>query len=62
MKPTISAAAFDVLIAQSGLPLSPEQKHALYEPYAIMEAMVARVNTPMPREAEPSLIFTPEGC
>ena len=62
MKPTISETAFDVLIAQSGLPLSPEQKHALYEPYAIVEAMVARVSTPMPREAEPSLIFIPEGC
>ncbi len=31
MKPKISEAAFDVLITQTGLPLSPEQKQALYD-------------------------------
>jgi hypothetical protein len=60
MKPSIDAATFDVLITQTGLPLSPEQKAALYEPYAILETMVAMVAKPMPREAEPSLIFLPE--
>jgi hypothetical protein len=60
MKPAISEAAFDVLLAQTGLPLSREQRHELYEPYALVEAMVALVNKPMPREAEPSLIFIPE--
>ena len=60
MKPKISEAAFDVLITQTGLPLSPEQKQALYEPYAMVEAMVLLVTQPLPREAEPSLIFNPE--
>jgi hypothetical protein len=60
MKPAISEAAFEVLLAQTGLPLSQQQRHALYEPYALVEAMVALVNKPMPREAEPSLIFIPE--
>ena len=41
MKPAISEAAFEVLLAQAGLPLSPEQKQALYEPYGLLEAMLA---------------------
>ena len=55
-----SEAAFDVLITQTGLPLSAEQKQALYEPYAMVEAMVLLVTQPLPREAEPALIFNPE--
>jgi hypothetical protein len=60
MKPAISQADFDVLLAQTGLPLSQEQKQALYEPYALVEAMLLHVTQPMPREAEPSVIFVPE--
>jgi hypothetical protein len=60
MKPAISQAAFELLLAQTGLPLSAAQKQELYEPYALVEAMVAHVSKPMPREAEPSLIFIPE--
>jgi hypothetical protein len=60
MKPAISQAAFEILLEQTGLPLSAQQKQALYEPYAMVEAMVLHVSQPMPREAEPSLIFNPE--
>ena len=60
MTPSISKQAFETLITQTGLPLSAEQKAALYEPYALVEAMLALVNKPMPREAEPALIFHPE--
>jgi hypothetical protein len=60
MKPSISEADFNVLLTHTGLPLSAEQKQALYEPYALVEAMIALVTKPMPREAEPSLIFLPE--
>ena len=60
MKPAISEAAFEVLLTQTGLPLTDEQKHALYEPYALVEAMAALVTKPLPREAEPSHIFMPE--
>ena len=60
MKPAISKATFEALIAQTGLPLSQDQKDALYEPYALVEDMVRHVTQPMPREAEPSLIFVPE--
>ena len=60
MKPNISEAAFSALAAQTGLPLSEAQKRALYEVYGTIEAMVARVTQPVPREAEPALIFNPE--
>lgn len=60
MKPRISEAEFDVLVAQTGLPLSPEQKTTLYDAYWMLEGMVARVNKPMPVEAEPAHIFIPE--
>ena len=60
MKPAISEAAFEVQLAQTGLPLSDEQKRALYETYALVEAMVALVTKPLPRDAEPSHIFMPE--
>jgi len=60
MKPSISDAEFATLVAQTGLPLSAEQKSTLYDAYWMLEAMIARVNTPMPREAEPAHIFIPE--
>jgi hypothetical protein len=59
MKPKISEAEFDVLVAQTGLPLSPEQKTTLYDAYWMLEGMLARVNKPLPREAEPAHIFIP---
>lgn len=61
MKPTISEADFAVLVAQTGLPLTPGQSHDIYEVYGLIEAMRDRVHAPLPREAEPSLIFVPQG-
>jgi hypothetical protein len=60
MPPKISSAEFDVLVAQAGLPLNPAQKHEIHQAYGLLEDMLARVNTPMLREAEPALIFIPE--
>jgi hypothetical protein len=60
MKTRVSEAEFDVLVTQTGLPLSTEQKATLYEVYGMLEAMITRVNTPMPREIEPAHMFTPE--
>jgi hypothetical protein len=57
MKPSISEQDFSVLVAQSGLPLSPEQKQDLFQVYGFIEQQVARVHAPLPREAEPALIF-----
>ncbi|MBV8890214.1 MAG: hypothetical protein JO267_01555 [Alphaproteobacteria bacterium] len=60
MKPKISEAAFAVLVEQTGLPLTAQQRATLYEAYPMVEAMVARVTQPLPREAEPALVFTAE--
>lgn len=60
MKPSISEAEFEVLVAQTSLPLSPEQKRTIYDAYWMLEGMIARVNTPMPVEVEPAHIFVPE--
>jgi hypothetical protein len=60
MTDAISKEDFDVLAAQTGLPLSEAQKATLFAVYPTLQAMLARVTAPMPREAEPSLIFVPE--
>jgi hypothetical protein len=56
----ISMAEFDILVAETGLPLNTAQKQEIHQAYGLLQSMLARVNTPMPREAEPALIFTPE--
>ena len=57
MKPRISEADFAVLVAQSGLTLTPGQRQDIYDIYGLVEAMRDRVHSPLPREAEPSLVF-----
>ena len=51
---------FSTLVDRSGLKLSEEQKSVLFAAYPMFQAMIARATPPMPREAEPSVIFTPE--
>jgi hypothetical protein len=51
---------FSTLVDQSGLTLSDEQKSVLFAAYPMFQAMVARATPPMPREAEPAVIFQPE--
>ncbi len=60
MKPSVSEAEFEVMVKQTGLPLSAAQKATLYDAFWMLEAMIARVNTPMPREIEPAHMFTAE--
>ncbi|MGE0418358.1 MAG: hypothetical protein AB7O80_16265 [Acetobacteraceae bacterium] len=60
MSAPITPEEFDTLVAQTGLPLSDAQKGTLFAVYPTLQAMIARVTAPMPREAEPSLMFTPE--
>ncbi|MDJ0390469.1 hypothetical protein QMO56_20350 [Roseomonas sp. E05] len=57
MKPRISEADFAVLVEQSGLPLSLEQRRDLFAVYGHLEQQVALVHAPLPREAEPALVF-----
>jgi hypothetical protein len=51
---------FSKLLDQTGLILTEGQKSDLFEVYPMFQAMVARATPPMPREAEPSIIFMPE--
>ena len=62
MKPTISEADFAVLVSQTGLTLTAGQSHDIYAVYGLIEAMRDRVHAPLPREAEPSLTFEPQGA
>ena len=52
--------AFSTLVDQTGLTLTDAQKAVLFAAYPMFEAMVARATPPMPREIEPSSMFTPE--
>jgi hypothetical protein len=60
MMPTPTHAEFETLAAQTGLPLSRAQKDTLFSVYPTLLEIIACAAAPMPREAEPSLIFTPE--
>jgi hypothetical protein len=51
---------FSTLVDQTGLTLTDEQKAVLFSAWPMFQAMVARATPPLPREAEPSLIFLPE--
>jgi hypothetical protein len=51
---------FGRIIDRSGLVLSDAQKSVLFEAYPMFRAMIARATAPLPREAEPSVIFVPE--
>ena len=51
---------FSTLVDQAGLTLTEEQKAVLFSAYPLFQAMIARATPPMPREAEPSIIFRPE--
>ena len=52
--------AFGTLVDRTGLTLTNDQKAVLFAAYPMFQAMIARATPPMPREAEPSLIFLPE--
>jgi hypothetical protein len=56
----LGSDAFRTALDETGLTLTDAQKDALFAAYPLFQAMVARATAPMPREAEPSVIFTPE--
>lgn len=51
---------FGKLVDQTGLKLTGDQKLALLKVYPMFQAMVARATPAMPRETEPSVMFSPE--
>lgn len=48
------------MMARAGLNLSAEQIREILPGAAIFQQMIARVNAPLPREAEPALTFNVE--
>ena len=51
---------FSGYFAKSGLPLSEAQLATLFGAWPMLQAMMARVSAPLPREAEPAVVFQPE--
>jgi hypothetical protein len=58
--PPIDEAELGAMLARAGLTLTPEQVKAILPGAAIFRDMIARVNAPLPREAEPALTFDVE--
>ena len=58
--PPIDEAALAAMLARAGLPHSPEQVKAILPGAEIVQRLLARVNAPLPREAEPALTFDVE--
>jgi hypothetical protein len=53
-------AEFEVLLARTGMQLTPAQKQSVFEGYPHLQALLARIGTPRGIEAEPAVIFVPE--
>ena len=58
--PAPSETEMTAILARNGLYLFPSQVRAILPGAAIVRDMIARVNAPLPREAEPAVIFNPE--
>src|SRR5476649_2047223 len=56
----IDEAELTVLLARGGLKLTPDQVRAILPGAEIVREMIARINAPLPREAEPALTFDVE--
>lgn len=57
MKSRLSEDEFAVLVARSGLTLNAEQRRDIHDVFGLIEAMCDRVHAPLPRAAEPGLVF-----
>jgi hypothetical protein len=53
-------AELNAMLMRAGLALTPDQVKAILPGAAIFRAMIARVNAPLPREAEPAPTFDVE--
>ena len=53
-------AEFSGMVDRTGLTLTADQKAVLFAAYPMFQAMVARATPPMPREAEPAVMFKAE--
>jgi hypothetical protein len=58
MNDTITPEAFQVLVARTGLKLTPKQFDELRGAYPKLMALASRLKTPRDVSAEPSAIFS----
>jgi hypothetical protein len=58
--PPIDEAELNAMLRRAGLTLTPQQVQAILPGAEIFRRMIARVNPPLPREAEPALTFDVE--
>ena len=58
--PTIDQAQLDALLKRAGLNLTADQVKELLPGAVIFQGLIARVNAPLPREAEPAVTFDVE--
>jgi hypothetical protein len=58
--PTIDEAELAAILKRTGLTLTPDQVKALLPGAVIFQSLIARVNAPLPREAEPAVTFDVE--
>ena len=55
--PPIDEAELQRMLARAGLNLTSDQVHSILPGAAIVRRMIERVNAPLPREAEPAVMF-----
>ena len=58
--PAIDEAELAALLKRAGLDLTANQVKAVLPGAEIFQRMIARINAPLPREAEPALTFDVE--
>jgi hypothetical protein len=58
-EPTPSEAELAAILERAGISLSPDQVRDLLPGAAIMQRLIERVVAPLPREAEPAMMFRP---
>jgi hypothetical protein len=58
--PAIDEAELAAILKRAGLSLTADQVKELLPGAVIFQGLIARVNAPLPREAEPALTFDVE--
>ncbi|MBL6617450.1 MAG: hypothetical protein ISP45_25785 [Reyranella sp.] len=58
--PPINEAELAAILKRAGLELTPEQVKGILPGAVIFQGLLARVNAPLPREAEPAVTFDVE--
>ena len=60
MPPSIDETELAAILKRAGLTLTPAQVKEILPGAVIFQGLIARVNAPLPREAEPAITFDVE--